>query len=77
MDGAIEGIVFSENEENNEGHVDVMRVSFLYVVKDLQDGQHLRGRGGRRLEHTVCVGDFHQILVNHLDVGLGFNQQHF
>lgn len=44
MDGAIEGVVLSEDEQNDEGHVDVMGVSVLHVVQDLQDGQHLRGR---------------------------------
>lgn len=48
MDGAIEGIVLCEDEQNNEGHVDMMRVSVLHVVKDLQDGQHLRGRKTER-----------------------------
>lgn len=42
MDGTIEGVVLCENEENNESHVDVMRISFLYMVKDLKDGQNLR-----------------------------------
>lgn len=32
MDGAIEGIILSKNEENNEGHVDMMRISFLNMV---------------------------------------------
>lgn len=45
VDGAIEGVVLSEDEQNDEGHVDVMRVSVLHVVQDFQDGQHLRGRG--------------------------------
>lgn len=43
MDGAIEGIIFCKDEENDEGHVDMMRISFLHMVKDLEDGQHLRG----------------------------------
>lgn len=42
MDGAIEGVVFSKDEQNNEGHVDMVRISVLHVVKDLEDGQHLR-----------------------------------
>ncbi len=41
MDGAIEGIVLCKDEQNNEGHVDMMRISVLYVVKYLEDGQHL------------------------------------
>lgn len=41
VDGAIEGVVLSEDEQNDEGHVDVMRVSVLHMVQDLQDGQHL------------------------------------
>lgn len=42
MDGAIEGIILCKNEENNKGHVDMMRISLFYMVKDLEDGQHLR-----------------------------------
>lgn len=43
VDGTIEGVVLGEDEQDDEGHVDVMRVSVLHVVQDLQDGQHLRG----------------------------------
>lgn len=43
VDGAIEGIILCKDEQNNEGHVDMMRISVLHVVKDLEDGQHLRG----------------------------------
>lgn len=57
MDGAIEGIVLCKNEKNNEGHVDMMRISFLYVVKDLEDGQHLRGRGGEQDEGLSIWAD--------------------
>lgn len=42
MDGAIEGIVLCENEENNKGHIDMVRISVFNVVKDLQDGHNLR-----------------------------------
>ena len=42
VDGAVEGVVLCEDEEDNEGHVDMMRISVLHVVKDLEDGQHLR-----------------------------------
>ena len=57
MDGAIEGIILCKNQENNEGHVDMMRISFLYMVKDLKDGQHLRGRGGEQEKGlSICVG---------------------
>ena len=48
MDGAIEGIILSKNEENNEGHVDMMRISFLNMVKDFKDGQYLRERPGEQ-----------------------------
>lgn len=50
MDGAIEGIILCKDEENNEGHVDMMRISVLHVVKDLKDGQHLRGSVGEKEE---------------------------
>lgn len=57
MDGAIEGVVLRKNEENNEGHVYMMRISVLHVVKDLEDGQHLRGRVGEQKEGlSMCVG---------------------
>lgn len=56
MDGAIEGIILREDEQNNEGHVDMMRISVLHVVKDLEDGQHLREeREGERGEEAECV----------------------
>lgn len=42
MDGTIEGIILRKDEENDEGHIDMMRVSFLNVVKDLKNRQHLR-----------------------------------
>lgn len=48
VDGAIEGIVLCKDEQNNEGHVDMMRISVLHMVKDLEDGQDLRGREGER-----------------------------
>lgn len=35
VDGAIEGVVLGEDEQDDEGHVDVMRVSVLHVVQDL------------------------------------------
>lgn len=38
MDGPIEGVIFCKDEEDNEGHVDMMRISVLHVVKDLKDG---------------------------------------
>lgn len=41
VDGTIESIILGENQQNNEGHVDVMRISVLHVIKDLQDGQNL------------------------------------
>lgn len=44
VDGAIEGVILCENEQNNERHVDVMGISVLHVVKDLEDGQDLRGK---------------------------------
>lgn len=44
MDGTIKGIVLSKDEENDEGHVDMMRISFLNVVKDLKNRQYLRER---------------------------------
>lgn len=44
VDGTIESIVLCENEQNNEGHVDVMRISVLHMVKDLQDRQNLSGK---------------------------------
>lgn len=47
VDGAIEGVVLSQNEEDDERHVDVVGIPVLHVVEDLQDGQHLRGGGGR------------------------------
>lgn len=52
VDGAIEGVVLRENEQNNEGHVDVMRISIFHVVKDLQDGQDLNGKQEKGAE---CV----------------------
>lgn len=58
VDGAIEGIVLSEDEQNNEGHVDMVRISVLHMVKDLEDGQHLKGREGEsgRERLRMCVG---------------------
>lgn len=56
VDGAIEGIILCEDEQNNEGHIDMMRISVLHMVKDLQDGQHLRGRQGEQekgVEHVL------------------------
>lgn len=47
MDGAIESIIFREDEENDEGHIDVMGVPLLDVVEDLQDWHHLRCAGRR------------------------------
>lgn len=47
MDGAIEGIVLRKNKKNNKGHVDMVGISVLYVVKDLEDGQNLRKWGGK------------------------------
>lgn len=44
VDGAIEGVILCENEQNNERHVDVMGISVLHMVKDLEDGQDLRGK---------------------------------
>lgn len=44
VDGAIESIILCENEQDNEGHVDVMRIPVLHMVKDLQDGQNLSGK---------------------------------
>lgn len=38
VDGAVEGVVLREDEKDDEGHVDVMRISVLHVVKDLEDG---------------------------------------
>lgn len=57
VDGAIEGIILCENEQNNERHVDVMRISVLHMVKDLEDGQDLRGK---QEKGWVCVtSDIH------------------
>ncbi len=55
MDGAIEGIVLCKDEQNNEGHVDMVRISVLYVVKYLEDGQHLWGRAGEQEEEAKLV----------------------
>lgn len=35
MDGAVEGVVLGEDEEDDEGHVHVVGVSFLHMVEDL------------------------------------------
>lgn len=65
VDGAIEGIVLGEDEQNNKGHVHMMRVSVLHVVKDLKDGHHLRRREGEQEEEAERVrrcchrGDIH------------------
>lgn len=56
VDGAIKGIILGKDEQYNEGHVDMMRISVLHVVKDLEDGQHLRGRQEEReteAEHVL------------------------
>lgn len=56
VDGAIEGIILGKDEQYNEGHVDMVRISVLHVVKDLEDGQHLRGRQEEReteAEHVL------------------------
>lgn len=50
VDGTIESIILCENEQNNEGHVDVMRISVLHMVKDLQDGQNLSGKQEKEAE---------------------------
>lgn len=55
VDGAIEGIILCENEQNNERHVDVMRISVLHMVKDLEDGQNLRGKQGKEAECVSLV----------------------
>lgn len=44
MDGTIEGIILCKDEQYNEGHVDMMRISVFHMVKDLEDGQHLSGK---------------------------------
>lgn len=44
MDGTIEGIILGEDEENNEGHVDMMWISLLYMVKNIEDGEDLKDR---------------------------------
>lgn len=56
MDGAVESIVLCQDEENDKGHVDVMRISFLYVVKDLEYGQHLRQTAGKEKESNMYSG---------------------
>lgn len=55
MDGPVESIVLCQDEENDKGHVDVMRISFLYVVKDLEYGQHLRQTAGKGVKHVFGV----------------------
>lgn len=52
MDGTIESIILCENEQNNEGHVDVMRISVLHMVKNLQDGQNLSGKEEKEAEYV-------------------------
>lgn len=56
MDGPVESIVLCQDEENDKGHVDVMRISFLYVVKDLEYGQHLRQTAGKEKESNMYSG---------------------
>lgn len=58
MYGAIEGVVLCEDEEDDEGHVHMMRVSLLYMIQDLQNGQHLHTRKRETTESQfmgVCV----------------------
>lgn len=52
VDGTIESIILCEDEQNNEGHVDVMRIPVLHMVKDLQDGQNLSGRQEKEVEYV-------------------------
>lgn len=57
MDGTIEGIILRKDEENDEGHVDMMGISFLDMVKDLKNRQHLRERVGEFEEGLrMCAG---------------------
>ncbi len=42
MYGAVEGVVLRENEEDDEGHVHMMRVSLLDMIQDLKNRQHLQ-----------------------------------
>lgn len=42
MYGAVEGVVLREDEEDDEGHVHMMRVSLLDMIQDLKNRQHLQ-----------------------------------
>ena len=42
MHSFVEEAVFTENEQDDESHVDVMRVLLLSSIQDLQDWYHLK-----------------------------------
>lgn len=59
VDGAVERIVLRQDEQDDEGHVDVVGVPVLHVVQDLQDGQHLSTEQENEAK-SVCVCVSHQ-----------------
>lgn len=59
MDGTVEGIILRKDEENDEGHVDMMRISFLDVVKDLKNRQHL----GRHMDKYAYRWGLRNVII--------------
>lgn len=53
MYGAVEGVVLRENEEDDEGHVHMMRVSLLDMIQDLKNRQHLQRQKDKILYYCV------------------------
>lgn len=67
VDGTIESIILCENEQNNEGHVDVVGVSVLHMVKDLQDGQNLSREEDKESEYVSHSGESLNLCSNTSD----------
>lgn len=42
--GAVECVVLGEDEEDDEGHVNMVGVSLLHMIQDLQNWHHLMSR---------------------------------
>ncbi len=53
MYGAVEGVVLREDEEDDEGHVHMMRVSLLDMIQDLKNRQHLQRQKDKILHYCV------------------------
>lgn len=44
MDGPVEAIILCKDQQNDQGHVNVVRIPLFDVVQDLQDWHNLQGR---------------------------------